>query len=499
MLNQKPKNHLAKIEILSSEHLGIFSYRRYDNHLAKREISGDNYQLNYNFNKNDFFDLRFIGAYQKTDQNFEKGAALGLFPLYKSKMMKSQNRAFSFDLSNGLNFDIFDGATQKTRFGVSFLDNEYKRITNDPDWQNFTTEFGMIPQGKQKIINFYLNNSFDYYKFILATNFNLQKFKLNGKKGVCSDDNPLCFPKEAGNFEIKDINLNYSFLASLNLNELFMPFISYSKATRPLNVQEVFTSGVYDTNINTKLKPEIAKTFQIGFNSFKSEILGDDTFGLKMLYYKTNVDNYIYDRYVLLGGAFIARDNGEAKFEGVEIEASYNINYFYINLSHSYQKALKFPLSDSHKIENGLGMGGGQTQFAQLPQSYATLDIGTRLFDEKFIFGSVFKYTGKAKRVDPRTDLTNNKPPFMYAEPKTENLPNIPTIIDLYAIAKPNKNFTLKFEVQNLTDKNYMDALYAMNSNEFQQNNPNYDDTGITFFDNKARGRTYMASFVYKF
>ena len=122
-----------------------------------------------------------------------------------------------------------------------------------------------------------------------------------------------------------------------------------------------------------------------------------------------------------------------------------------------------------------------------------TLDIGTRLFDKRLTFGSSIKYTGRAKRVDPRTDFNTN-PPYISAEPKTENLPNIPTIIDLYAIYEPNDNLRVKFEVQNLTDKNYMDALYTLNSNESQigQNN-------ITLFDNKARGQSFIASIVYKF
>lgn len=499
MLKQKPKNHLAKLEISNDEHLAVFSYRKYDNHLAKRKIKSDNYGLNYSFDKNDFLSLKFIGAYQKTDQNFDKGAQLGLFPLYKDGMMASQNKALNFDLSNGFKFDI-KNTKYEARFGINFLDNKYKRVTNDPDWKTFTTEFGMIPQGKQKILSYYLNNAFEYDKFNFDANLNISKFKLMGEKGECASDNHLCFPKEAGKFTSKDTNLNYSLLASYNLNEFFMPFVSYSKATRPLNVQEVFTSGTYDTNINTNLKPETAKTFQVGFNSFKQGFLKDnDTFGLKMLCYKTDVDNYIYDRYVMLGGAFIARDNDKAKFKGFEIEASYDAEIFYVNLAYTYQKVLKLPVSDSQKIDNMLGMGGGQTQFAQLPQDYATLDIGTRLFNEKLTLGSVIKYTGKAKRIDPRSDYINTKPNQIVADPKTENLPNIPTIIDLYAVLEPRNNLQFKFEVQNLTDKNYMDALYTMNSNELQQNNPNMDDSGITLFENKARGRTYMVSFVYKF
>lgn len=494
MLTSRPKNTLFKIELEDEKNRAIFSHRNYDNHLGKREISSNSYQLNYNFLHNDYLNLNLTTSYQKTDQDFDKGASLGWYQLPKEGMMESQNRAFSFDINNIAKFNILDNLYYEAKFGVSFLDNDYQRITNDSDWKTFTTEFGLIPEGKQKIYNYYLSNNFKYGKFNLDANLNLQKFKLSGQKGKCSDDNYLCYPKEAGNLTLKDTNLNYSFLASLHLNNYFMPFVGYTKATRALNVQEVFTSGAYNTDINTNLKPESAKTFQVGFNSFMHGILAhDDTFGLKIIYYKLDMDNYIYDRTVLLGGAFFARDNAKAKFEGFEVETSYDVGYFYTNLSYSYQKALKLPISDSQKIAGYLGMGGGQTQFSELPRSYATLDIGTRLFDEKLTFGSSIKYTGRAKRVDPRTDFNAN-PPYFLAESKTENLPNIPTIIDLYAIYEPNDNLRVKFEVQNLTDKNYMDALYTLNSNDSQ-----VGANDITLFDNKARGRSFIASIVYRF
>lgn len=494
MLTQKPKNTLFKIELSDEKNKAIFSHRNYDNHLANRKIASNSYQFNYNFSQNDLIDLNLITSYQKSTQDFDKAASLGWFILDKSGMMKSQNETFSLDFSNSFKFEILNDLNYMGKFGINFLDNEYKRITNDKDWKSFTTEFGLIPQGKQKIINYYLNNSFDYKIFSLYSNLNLQKFKLSGKKGLCSDENYLCFPKEAGNLTLKDTNLNYSLLESLNLSDYFSPFLSYSKISRPLNVQDVFTSGNYDTNINTLLKPETSKTFQIGFNSFKHDLLNDqDTFGLKMLYYKTNVDDYIYDRALVLGGLFFARDNTDAKFEGFEIETSYDTGWFYTNLSYSYQKALKLLISDSQKIAGHLGMGGGQTQFSELPRHYATLDVGTRLFNEKLTIGSVIKYTSKAKRVDPRTDFNAN-PPYLTAKPKTENLPNIPTIIDLYAVYEPNDNFRFKFEVQNLADKNYMDALYTYNSTQSQIGN-----NDITLFNNQARGRTLIASIVYKF
>lgn len=107
MLTSRPKNTLFKIELEDEKNRAIFSHRNYDNHLGKREISSNSYQLNYNFLHNDYLNLNLTTSYQKTDQDFDKGASLGWFTLDKEGMMESQNEAFIFNLSNDFNFEIW--------------------------------------------------------------------------------------------------------------------------------------------------------------------------------------------------------------------------------------------------------------------------------------------------------------------------------------------------------------------------------------------------------
>lgn len=77
MMRQSPKNRLFKLEFEGEKNRAIFSYRNYDNHLAKRKINSDSYQLNYNFKQNNLIDIGLITAYQKSTQDFDKGASLG--------------------------------------------------------------------------------------------------------------------------------------------------------------------------------------------------------------------------------------------------------------------------------------------------------------------------------------------------------------------------------------------------------------------------------------
>lgn len=124
--------------------------------------------------------------------------------------------------------------------------------------------------------------------------------------------------------------------------------------------------------------------------------------------------------------------------------------------------------------------GFGTEAYTQLPKDYATLELGAKLLDKKLTLSSIFKYTGKAKRVGIDLDEDGN---IIH-----EQLPNIPVIIDLYANYKVNKHLTLKAGVQNVMNRNYLDALNAYNSSTAEE----YDyDTDTYRFTNSARGRTY--------
>jgi len=71
---------------------------------------------------------------------------------------------------------------------------------------------------------------------------------------------------------------------NINVNDYFMPFISYSRTHRMPNIQEMYFSQIGDSGVNTALKPEQANTYQIGFNTFKKGIFKpDDVLGFKLV------------------------------------------------------------------------------------------------------------------------------------------------------------------------------------------------------------------------
>jgi hemoglobin/transferrin/lactoferrin receptor protein len=116
---------------------------------------------------------------------------------------------------------------------------------------------------------------------------------------------------------------------------------------------------------------------------------------------------------------------------------------------------------------------------SDLPDSYATLDVGGRLFNEKVTIGSLVKFTGKSKRLSTEGISTDTN-----SVPK-EKMPDIPTVIDLYSSWQMTDNVLLRFSVQNVTNRDYAEALNRMNQSlDYAKDGASVNTT--------ARGRTYV-------
>lgn len=116
--------------------------------------------------------------------------------------------------------------------------------------------------------------------------------------------------------------------------------------------------------------------------------------------------------------------------------------------------------------------------FTELPDYYLTLDTGVRLLDEKLTLGSVITVTGPAKRIGVESLVDNN------GDALKDKYEKQPTVIDLYADYEINKNVTLMFAVNNVTNEVYSDALNRSNSTAIMEVRGNNNAT--------ARGRSYM-------
>lgn len=317
--------------------------------------------------------------------------------------------------------------------------------------------------------------------------------------------------------------LNHSLGLSAYIHDMFTPFVNYSKTHRSPNIKEIFFSEFDSSGIN-HLKPENAKTWQLGFNSYRSGLISDqDTFGFKFLVYKTKINDYIHNvkaRESRWGSAepFIKHYNyaNKVRIKGLEVELSYDLGRFYLEMAYARQytnQPLNFtdssPRVDAPTAQGQWAQGYGLTKLTMLPRDYASLDFGTRWFDQKFILGTKAKYYGESRvttqnaAIVPCPGTAHGKSGFTHicGYNKEEGvLKKQPIIFDIYAIFKPIKNLQVKAEVQNVFDRAYINPLDANNdsASQFLYQMGVSDDYQYQS-NNYARGRTYLVNFNYQF
>lgn len=564
-LKQKIKSNMVKVEFLNDNNMLNLSFRNLENKIWTRKIDSKSYQLNYTYTNNANMDLNFIAAFNDTKQLYKAGAEISNRELIAD--IKTENKSASFDISDTFRNEIKDAQIETTiglnKQNVSYsknrhpyelvwFDNYAERlrttgentkeellkgaIVDPPDnmfghWLAFhpncpTNGYRantFQPDGKQDFFSIYANNSVQKDIYRLDFSINSLKYNYQGKYSKCIGEGKC----DEGEFWLDDTGkrtaINYSGAFSAEIHDLFMPFISYSKSERVPNIQELYFSQQTIHGIQNGLKNEKAKTWQVGFNGFKSDLLKNgDVFGFKTLYYNTKIKNYIHTVAVPRYKPDNAADELDyphlefnnydkvVKKRGIELEFTYDGGFFYTNLAYSRQFTTQ-PTSFSD-VSGGVVpppplrelflTGHGITRVSELPKDYGFLDTGFRFFGEKLTLGNKIKYYGPSKKAVYKDEDNRYITPENAKKPKliryTETIEKQPLIYDMYVSYEPIKNLTIKAEVQNVFDKKYIDPLDS-NNDAASQRTYSMINGERTFLNNFARGRTAVLSLSYRY
>ncbi|MBE8595352.1 TonB-dependent receptor domain-containing protein [Xenorhabdus sp. BG5] len=494
---QKPNSQLMKLNIKPNDFHDLeLSSRLYHNKFNSRHIDNNDYYLKYHYTPfTELVDTKVMLSTSNGQQNFQNHS-VGV--LGKSEA-KSQSDAINISNTSRLNYGGTDFAFT---LGSKWMRTEYRKKIDtssedektDGEIQEHNT---FAPSGKQDITSIYSRLKIERGIYTANLGLNYLDYSIKGFKPAC-DQRVNCFPQWEAQLNLKERGFNPSILLSAEIIPEFEPFVSYTHSMRAPNIQEIFYTNESGGSINPFLKGEKADTYQIGFNSYRPNLIVEgDSFRFKATMFHTKIKNYILsESYLLCVGGRICKNDESLTDEdwaginpnfnfyihsnsltpvtmrGYELSMNYDAGIFYSSLAYSQQKTEQ-PTSISSVIF-------GASPASQLPERYATLDMGVRLFDEKMRIGAIAKYTGKSYRQESSMEL--NEDGVMLAHMKKDD--KIPTIIDLYTDYQINKNILVKFSVQNLTNRNYSDALNRMNSSAFIAEQDTKTQT--------ARGRTYV-------
>ncbi|WP_445497577.1 TonB-dependent receptor domain-containing protein [Photorhabdus sp. SF281] len=486
------------------------SGRNYHNKFTRRHIDSRDIYLKYNYTPfSEWVDIKLLVSTSEGTQRYEGDS------LYRLLNSNAKNRSDAIDISNISRFGYGDTDFELT-FGSKLMKTKYSKETDSiysgqgqdeeerKKYEKMDSEAKennvFAPRGKQDIASIYggLKISRGIYRADIS--FNYMDYSVKGHKPACDLRIP-CFPQWETELDLKQNGFNPSVLLSAEIIPEFQPFVSYARSMRAPNIQETFYSNEGGGSMNPFLKGETSDTYQIGFNSFRPDlIVKGDTFRLKAAWYQSKIKDYILsDIWLICGNRKTCRDDSSVdydtvdpnikmyiyhnslmpvKIHGYEVSADYDAGIFYSKLAYSWQK-MRQPTSAATAHF-------GADPVSQLPDSFMTLDTGVRLFDEKVRIGAIVKYTGDSHKMDPdQYNFDDDGRVILQREPK------IPTIVDLYSDYQINKNVLLKFSVQNLANKNYSEALNRANSSPLMIEQTSSMQT--------ARGRTYIAGAEIRF
>lgn len=266
-----------------------------------------------------------------------------------------------------------------------------------------------------------------------------------------------------------DIDRTYSaWLPSATIElkpfDWFRPYVSYSQSLRPPTILEALFAGArpgdspgYEYAPNTSLRAEKATTYEIGANmSFDGMLLDHDSVRIKMAAFRREVKDYIALGYLVTDQvadrtytSFVNLD-GTTYMRGLEFEGNYDARSFWLGGSATL---LKTDWPDKTQVfSNSTTTTSGEIVAWPgdvAPKVKLTLDGGMRFFEEKFSLGARLNHVTptQSRSLDTEGNLRELTDPY--------------TTVDLYGSYAFNEKATLRFAVNNLTDRKYIPAASA--------------------------------------
>ncbi|WP_213716285.1 TonB-dependent receptor domain-containing protein, partial [Cedecea lapagei] len=496
-MKQNPKSQLYKVDIKPNEFNSVeLSARTYENRFSRRDITSDDYYIKYHYAPfSELIDFNVTASTSRGDQKYRDDS---LFTFYSTS---AQNRSDALDINNTSRFSLGDNDLAFT-LGSKLMRTRYTRLINAAAGDEKTNQEAIennpfAPSGRQDISALYTGLQVTRGIWQADLNLNYTRNRITGHKPPC-DERVVCVPQGSYDVDQRESGFNPSVQLSAQVTPWLQPFVGYSKSMRAPNIQEIFFSNSGGASMNPFLKPERAETWQAGFNiDTKDLLVQQDSLRFKALAYRSRIQNYIFSEsyQVCTGGRkcnmteVLGNDWGDISDEysdnmyiyvnsatgvtahGVELEMDYDAGFAFSRLSFSQQQ------TDQPTSIASTYFGAGD--ITELPRKYMTLDAGVRFFDKALTLGTIVKYTGKARRLSPDFETDERTGAIV-----KEDLPQIPTIIDLYGTYEVNRNLMLKLTVQNLMNRDYSEALNKLN----MMPGPGDDASRA----NTARGRTWI-------
>ncbi|MGU3575355.1 TonB-dependent receptor domain-containing protein [Brucellaceae bacterium C25G] len=390
------------------------TYQRNPSH-----IRVNNYTSRYRWNPdNDLIDLKWNawGSWLDEQTHTNEG----------SISKKSQMRGT--DISNTSRFVTSVGDIS-LQYGLSYLYEETKPID---------VGFNVAPRdGERWEASAFTNSGWQALDW-LKLDTGLRYHWFNSRNNAPNNDDP----------KQKDGALDYSGTVTVTPLDGWNVYGSYKHASRLPSLFE--STGGFATLVDPDLKPETAKSWEIGTNLTKDGVLfDDDSLRFKVSYFDSKIHNYINRMYQNRRNMLI-RNIDLAKFAGFDLSARYERDGFSAEVGGSYYTNVQYCETSATCINSSLASDYATNYIP--PKYQLNLTLTQKMLDERLELSGRLSHIGKR--------AADAQPPASGGASLIAQIPWKPyTLLDIYASYKLSEYAKLSLAVENLTDVYYVEPL----------------------------------------
>lgn len=238
----------------------------------------------------------------------------------------------------------------------------------------------------------------------------------------------------------------------------------YAEAMRMPSLFESTTGFSFEAAPDVVLKPEHARNRELGINYLRDGVLGTrDKLRLKLAYFRNQTKDYLTRTSPNLweegGGQAIVtnltmRNIDSARFDGVELSGSYDMGLFFTEFGATKYNRIEICHTGSYRVNpcNDYGVANSYINNMVPPRWHGHLTLGARLLERKLTLGVRAIFMGERNNTPPYNDDTSRGvlavvPWHAYR------------VFDLFASYKVSDSVAVDFNLDNATDRYYLDAL----------------------------------------
>ncbi|MBE0457296.1 TonB-dependent receptor [Pseudoalteromonas prydzensis] len=287
------------------------------------------------------------------------------------------------------------------------------------------------------------------------------------KPQIVDSDSPFCKKQLSSEeceliyFKNSDSGLAPLVSLSWQLSSNIQGYYRYAEALRMPSLFESSTGFSTQPALDVEVKPEHAKNHELGLNIRKDNwLVKQDWLRVKLAYFRNHTDDYLTRTTPNLWEKessrlfFVTRNIDKVELFGSELMAEYDARWIFGSISMTYYHKIEVCHYGSYRREdcNDYGIANSYINNMIPPNYNSSATLGLRLFKQRLETGLRYTKMGKRNPVPEFNDDTQRGTLRPVAWHSYE-------LIDLFASYQISNDLNIDFNIDNITDKYYLDAL----------------------------------------